>query len=368
MSFFDEDDEPRTRVRRRRAAAARAPGAPDPHTARIRQAVLLGVSLLVLVILVFVVKSCRDSAKKSSLRDYNRAVASTVADSDRQVGKPFFDLMRNPPSGDLQAQISQYRVLAQQQYDQAKRIDTPGDMTDAQRSFLITMEERRDGLAAIADQIRAALSSDATAADKAISGIAGAMQYFLASDVIYESRVVPFIDSSLKDAGVGNQRIQRSKFLPGVQWLDPNTIADSLGQQISSGGTGTGGRPPAPGLHGTGIDSVAVGDQTLQPEGTPNRIPYAADTEFTVNFTNQGENDETDIKVVLRIEGGAKPIEIQKTVASVPAGTKAAATLGLDQKPPLDTPVTIRVEVRPVPGEKKKDNNTSSYDAAFFQQ
>ena len=44
MSFFDEDDEPGTRVRPRRTAAARAPGAPDPHTARVRQLVLLGAA------------------------------------------------------------------------------------------------------------------------------------------------------------------------------------------------------------------------------------------------------------------------------------------------------------------------------------
>jgi hypothetical protein len=330
--------------------------------------VLAGVFLVVLVLLIFVVKSCRNSAKKDALKSYNREVAAIVADSDRQVSKPFFDLMRNPPAGDLQAQISQYRVQAEQQYQQAKRVSTPGDMVTAQRSFLITMEERRDGLASIADQVRTALSSDAEAADKAISAIAGAMQYFLASDVVYESRVIRLVDTALQKSDVGQQKLQHTRFLPGVQWLDPNVIADSLGTRLSSGGTGGKGRTPAPGLHGTGVDSVAVGSQTLQPAGTPNRIAYAADTEFTVNFTNQGENDETDVKVVLRIEGGSKPIQIEKTVPTVAKGAKAAATLGLDQKPPLDTPVTIKVEVKAVPGEKKTDNNKVQYDAAFFQQ
>ena len=48
-------------------------------------------------------------------------------------------------------------------------------MAPAQRSFLITMEMRRDGLQSIADRIRTALSSDAEAADQAIEEIAGAM-------------------------------------------------------------------------------------------------------------------------------------------------------------------------------------------------
>jgi hypothetical protein len=335
----------------------------------IRQLVLFGGFILVLALLIFVVNGCRNSARENALRDYNRSVASIVGDSDTQVGKPFFDLLRNPGAADLQSQIAGFKVQADQQYQQAKRIDTPGDMTAAQRSFLITMEMRRDGLQAIADQIRTALSSDGEAADAAIREMTGAMQLFLASDVIYASRVLPFIRTELQDADVV-QRVQESRFFPGVQWLDEATVADALGQQLTTGGgNGAGGREPAPGLHGTGIDSVQVGDLTLDSTaGTANRIPYGPDTEFTVNFTNQGENDEVDIDVVLRIEGGPKALRVQKTVPSVAAGAAASATLSLSEDPPLDTPVTITVQVKPVPGEEKKDNNTAEYDAAFLQE
>jgi hypothetical protein len=365
LSFFDEDDEPRTRVRPRRAAPSRG-SVPDRQTVLIRQLVLFGGFILILALLIFVIDGCRDSARESALKDYNRDVASIVRDSDSQVGKPFFDLLRNPSQGDLSTLINGYRVQAESQYQQARRIDTPGDMTAAQRSFLMTMEMRRDGLQSIADRIRTALSSDAEAADEAIQQIAGAMQLFLASDVIYTTRVLPLIESTLREADVGSQQLQRTQFLPGVEWLDESVVADALGQQLSTGGGGNG-REPAPGLHGTGIDSVQVGDVTLTPDAA-NRIAYGPDTEFTVNFTNQGENDETDIVVVLKIDGGAKPLRVQKSVASVPAGTAASATLGLGSTPPLDTPVTITVQVKPVPGEEKKDNNTAEYDAAFFRE
>jgi hypothetical protein len=365
LSFFDEDDEPRTRVRSRRAAPARGPGAPDRQTVLIRQLVLFGGFILILALLVFIIDGCRDSARESALKDYNRDVASIVRDSDSQVGKPFFDLLRNPSQGDLSTLINGYKVQADSQFQQAKKIDTPGDLEAAQRSFLIAMEMRRDGLQSIADRIRTALSSDAEAADRAIQEIAGAMQLFLSSDVIYTTRVLPLISKTLRDADVGAQQLQRTEFLPGVQWLDESVVADALGQQLSSGGTN--GREPAPGLHGTGIDSVTVGDLQLTPDAA-NRIGYGADTEFTVNFTNQGENDETNIDVVLKIEGGPEPLRVQKTVASVPAGAAASATLSLDKPPPLDTPVTITVNVKPVPGEEKKDNNVAEYDAAFFRE
>jgi hypothetical protein len=368
LSFFEEDDEPRTRVRPRRAAASRgAASPPDRQTVLIRQLLLFGGFILILAVLIFIIDGCRDSARETALKDYNRDVASIVRDSDSQVGKPFFDLLANPSQGDLSTLIAGYTVQPESQYPQAKRVDAPGDMTAAQRSFLITMELRRDGLQSVADRVRTALSSDAEAADKAITEIAGAMQMFLASDVVYTSRVLPLIESTLREADVGAQQLQGSAFLPSIRWLEPSVVADALGQQLSADAADGTGRDPAPGLHGTGIDSVQVGDQTLDPSA-PNRIAYGADTEFTVNFTNQGEHDEVDIDVVLRIDGGQEPIRVTRNNASLAAGETAAATLSLDSPPPFDTPVDIIVEVKAVPGEEKKDNNKVEYDALFTQQ
>ena len=53
---------------------------------------------------------------------------------------------------------------------------------------------------------------------------------------------------------------------------------------------------------------------------------------------------------------------------SVAAGATATATLRLDCAPPLDTPVTITVQVKPVPGEEKKDNNTAEYQALLARR
>jgi hypothetical protein len=49
----------------------------------------------------------------------------------------------------------------------------------------------------------------------------------------------------------------------------------------------------------------------------------------------------------------------------VAAGQSANAELPLEQQPPLDTAVTIRVNVARVPGEEKVDNNKSEYPALF---
>jgi hypothetical protein len=371
LSFFDEDDEPRTRVRPRRPATAAAgsrPPAPDHQQVLLRRAALGGGILLALILLVFIVRGCQNSAQENAMRDYNQDVGALARASDQEVSEPLFNLLRNPTQGDdLSSQINGFRGQADDQYKQAQQISTPGEMTPAQRSFLMTMEMRRDGLQSIADNVRTALSSDAEAADEAIQAIAGAMSMFLASDVIYESRVVPIIDHQLQENDIGNQTLQRSQFLPGRQWIDPTTVADALGQQLSSGGgNGSNTGEPAPGLHGTQLDSVTVGDVTLDPAAA-NRLTYGPDTEFTVNFTNGGEHDEFDIQVTLKIEGGPEPLQVRKTVPSVAAGAAATATLGLPSDPPFGTPVTISIQIRPVPGEEKKDNNSAEYDAFFSQ-
>src|SRR5829696_8759257 len=314
LSFFDEDDEPRSSPRPRRSAAMGDPSA-DQQTLMVRRAVALGGLLLLLILLFFTVRSCASSRKESALKDYNREVSSIIRESDTQVGQPFFQLLGQ--AGDespqvLQTNISGYRVQAEAQLKQARNLDVPDEMKDAQQSLLMALEFRRDGLGFIAERIRTALGDEGDTANKAVREIAGAMQMFLSSDVLYQSRAVPFIKRGLDDAEIGGQRIASTRFLPGIEWLSEQTVAAQLGQQLSgSGGRNTG--EPAPGLHGTGLDSVTVGDTELQ-TGEPNRIPAAEDTTFVVRFTNQGENDEFDVKVTLRIEGDGKPIRVSRTI------------------------------------------------------
>ena len=52
-------------------------------------------------------------------------------------------------------------------------------------------------------------------------------------------------------------------------------------------------------------------------------------------------------------------------IPKIAQGEKATVTLPLNKTPPLDTAVTINVNVAPVPGEKKTDNNKSTYPAIF---
>ena len=193
-------------------------------------------------------------------------------------------------------------MQAESQLKQAKALSVPDEMKGAQQSLLLALQFRRDGLAAIAEKIRTALGDEGEAANTAITQIAGQMQTFLASDVLYQTRVAPLIKHALDDAEIGGQKIASSRFLPGIEWLSEKTVAAELDQQLTGGTRKTG--EIAPGTHGTGLESVTVGNTKLQPDA-PNRLPASADTAFVVRFTNQGENDEFDVKVT-RQRGGRR--------------------------------------------------------------
>ena len=96
-----------------------------------------------------------------------------------------------------------------------------------------------------------------------------------------------------------------------------------------------------------------------------NRVTASANTPIVVKFTNQGENDEFDVKVTVSIEGGDKPIKVSRTVDTIARGATAEASLTLGKAPPIGSAVTVKVTVAKVPGEQKTDNNTASYDVLF---
>jgi hypothetical protein len=378
VSFFDEDDEParttartrqqraaRPRPRPRRASPAGGRGGPDQQALLVRRmGAIIGIAVLILLLGVLV-HSCSTSRHKTALEDYNRQV-NELATSSAGTGAEFFRQLGQAPNqspNDLQTAVSSYKVQAEQQLKQAQNLSTPDDMKAAQQSLLIALELRRDALGAIAADIRTALGDQATAAGRAIHSIAGQMRAFNASDVLYQQRVVPFIKSTLTDAKLGSTIVE-SNFLPDVAWMSPQFVAGKLGQQINSGGTASN-QPTGPGLHGTGLNGTSYGSTTLQP-GVTNRLAYVSGQAFTVSFTNQGDNDEFNVKVTLQIaRASGSPITVNKTVQKIAKGEKATVTLPLNRTPPLDTALTLTVNVAPVPGEKKTDNNHSSYPTIF---
>jgi hypothetical protein len=203
-------------------------------------------------------------------------------------------------------------------------------------------------------------------AGNAIKSMAAQMQTFLASDVIYTTRYLPGLYSTIKGQGLANDvpipDVLRAPkgFLAHIDWLDPNKVAQKLTGAASASTTA------APGLHGTGL--VAV---TVQPAGTALSTAGASDIRaakglsFDVQVQNQGQNEEKGVTVKLTISGAGKPISVSQQIDTIAAGATQTAAIPLPSLPPTGRPLTIKVAVTPVPGEQKTDNNSQSYQAVF---
>lgn len=374
VSFFDDDEPPTRQARPRRPAGARtgapagtrtrpaAAGGGDPQQLMVRRAVALGVGALVLILLVLGVRGCLDSRTDNALKDYTRQVAAIATDSDDQVSRRLFEVLaggQDTAVADLQQNVNQVRVVADEDLKRARALDTPGEMVDAQRNLLDVLTFRADGVEKIAEDLP---SLDGDQAEDAANRIAGQMSAFLASDVIYSQRVVPFIQQALGDRGITDQPIPASTFLTDAQWLDPGFVR----KQLTGKGAGRTSSTPAPGTHGHGLLSVSVGDTTLVPD-TTNRVAAPANPVFNVKFANQGENDEFDVNVKVGISGGSgKAIDVQKRVDQTTAGGgEITVQVPLGQAPPVGEPVRVTVQIVPVPGEVNTDNNEQTYTVIF---
>lgn len=323
---------------------------------------------MLLIIIVLGVKSCSDSAAKAALRSYARDTSGIIRGSDADVSKPLFSLLSGAGSGnakgiELQNQVNNLKVQADDDLHRAQALNVPGSLTEAQRDVLLTLELRRDGVAHIAELLQPALQG--TNGGVAVRRIAGQMRNFDASDVIWSQRVIPLVEDGLKSGGVAvggsdGETVARSAFLRNAAWLDPTYVAAQLGS--SAGGTASG--PAKPGTHGHAVLSVSSGITTLTPSAV-SRIPATPTPSFSVRIQNQGQNDETQVRVRITLTGAGPKAVVTKTLPTTTAGATATATLPLTRKPSIGTVGSLRAEVLPVPGEHKVDNNVQTYQVLF---
>jgi hypothetical protein len=318
--------------------------------------------VIVLILIVLGVHSCQISARNSSLKDYTNSVTSLLQQSDATGSSFFRQLMGGGGASNvtnLENQINQTLAEAKKELDTARGLDVPDEMRPAQANLLLAMQMRHDGIANIAGLIGQALGTS-TSKD-AINQIAAEMARFYASDVLYQDYTAPLIASALHAAGiavggVNGVTIPSSQFLPDIRWLTPAYIATQLHVSVP---TPTG--KIAPGLHGHSLDSVSVAGTTLQ-TGSTNTIPASPPPAFTLNFTNGGQNTETN--VVLKVTVNGTSVSGQTVVPQTTPGQHATGQVTLSSSPPKGTD-QVTATVMPVPGEKNTANNSLSFTVTF---
>jgi hypothetical protein len=369
LSFFDDGDDeapataqrvPRS-PRPRRPSAAAGRGTPDHQTLMVRRGVALVVGLVLLILIIVGISGCLKSQRRSALESYNRNVSSIGTEAVQQVAQPLFKAISGASSKnalDVELQIDQLKMTAQDEASRAKGLSVPGEMAGAQRNFELTADFRASAVGKIAEQIRSALGT--TGAGGAEAQIAGQMEVLLASDVVYAQRVVPLIQQALNDNGIHDQPTSPSRFIDDLGWLDPNTVGTRLTGSASATTSGT----VAPGPHGHSLSAVSVGANALAQAPAVNRVAGGSNPTFTVQVANGGGSTEHNVKVDVTVEAGGKKITATKTIDTTQPGQTASVDIPVTGVP-LSTAARVTVNIEAVPGEKNLANNKGTFTAVF---
>lgn len=371
MSFFDDGEEetavrPSSRAaqrpRPRRAQHAGGPGSLDQHTLMVRRRIAAGVAVVVLIVIVLVINSCVKSQKQQSLKSYNREVSRLAEESDTQIAHPLFVALAGASGKsalDVEEQVDQLRIAAQGIAAKAKGLSVPGEMTSAQRALLLAFDLRVEGMTKLAALVPQALGGKNK---QAITQIAGDMEIFLASDVLYSQRVAPLIAQTLSSNGIQDLPTSSTRFVPNVGWLEANTVT----ARITGVGTSSSPSTTVSGNHGSALKTVSVGTNTLATEPTLNHISGGGNPTFTVQVEDSGEFSETNVKVDVTVTAGGKQYKASHVIEKTEAGKSLNVEIPVSGIP-LGVASKIQVNVEGVPGENDLENNKSTYLAIFGQ-
>jgi hypothetical protein len=326
----------------------------------VRRRWAVGLGIVAVLVIVLFVSSCLKGQKTQSLKTYNHDVSQIAQESVTQVSKPLFVALTNASGKsalDVEVQIDELLKESQTIAAHAKGLSVPGEMASAQRDLLLTLDLRVEAMTKLAAQLPSALGGQAK---QASAKIAGDMEIFLASDVIYSQRVVPLIQQTLATNGIHGLSTAPSVFLPNVGWVEPATVLSRLtGKATSSSQSGL-----APGTHGSALISTSVGTTALAAEPTLNHVSGGGNPTFTVTVENAGESQETNVKVNVTITAGGKQYKATHSVNSIQAGSKANVEIPVAGVP-VGAASKVEVEVAPVAGETNDENNKSTYLAIF---
>ncbi len=365
---FFEDLETREEAPPQERRAGRPPGGPPPRrphtgpglTPTLRLIGLIAFAILVIVLLVFWVESCQGSGKKKSYSTYMEKV-STIANDSVAISKQLRTALTT--AGIKPNALAQkLNGLAQQQQQDLAATDQlkpPGPIRQQSISMQEALQLRVKGLRGLSDTFRrTAGSKNATgaAAQLALYG-----QRLVSSDTVWLDLFrIPAI-AELKDQGITGVAVPASKFVDDPSFGTPGywkPVFERVNGSVPKPGT-TGG------FRGTMLVSTkALPSGTVLSTSQETTVKAGTNLGFEVTVEDSGDSQEVGIKVTLTIEQ-ASPITQTQVIDSINPGQQKTVTFTNLQNVEYTSKVTVKVDVAPVPGEARTDNNSASYPVIF---
>lgn len=361
FDFFDESptveaaERERSTPRRGPRLPTRPPGGTQPSLFRL--GILIAGAILLAVVLVIWVQSCRSGQKKAEYRDYMEEVAGRASESE-QIGRQLNQIITTPgiKLNDLRDELDGLRQRSEQVLASARELDPPGPLREEQERLVQALEFRVTGLDGLAQAFTQVQGTRDTA--EAGARLAIPAQRLVASDVVYQDLFYEGSRTVMGEEDVQGIPIPESQFVQNADLVSPSQwtlIVERLTRP------GTGGV-----LHGNQLVGVLVqpGAQQLSPT-EDNTVKASDRLSFQVMVKNSGEAQETQVKVSLTIQQSPQPIRDEQFIDLInPGETKTVVFRDLGTVS-FGTRTTLKVNVEPVAGETNTANNTAEYQIIF---
>ncbi len=329
--------------------------------------VIAAVALVIVVLVAALgIHSCQVTQTDNSLKDYNTSVRLLMKESNATGDNVFKALSRGASTsneGVLQTKLNTAAGHAEAQLSQAASFSVPGQMQKAQQNLLLTLQMRHDAIGSIARSIEPAVGN--TTREAAIEAITAANAQIYASDVVYKGYVLPEIVGALQSAGiavggVSGEVLNEGQVISDLGWLQQSFVETTLGTPVASSSSTT---TTVTGLHGHALNFVSVAGSELNPApGSNPSIPASPPPTFTLNITNGGDFNESNVGCKVSVTGLSDTGTATIAQTSPKQTTTCAVTL-----PSAPTPGTygVTAEVLPVPGETNTKNNLLTFSITF---
>jgi len=373
FDFFEEEEPPTQESARERfiprrgpRGPQRPPSAPTNLTPLLRLIGLIAFAILIVVLLVFWIQSCQEAGKDKTYKNYMSKV-SEVAGSSQQIGKQLSQalLAQGVKEAQVEQRISGLAHQEQLDVERAREITPPGTLRDEHSALIQALQFRVSGLNGLASALAATAKTKDTTRAGAV--LADQMQRLLASDVIYEDSFKAPAAAELSRQGVtgtnssGGPLVPDSNFLQSSDLVTTQAMVTVLGKirgsTVTTGGTG---------LRGTNLVSVKAFPQGVElSTSTQTTVIVRTNLSFQVTVEDSGDSQEANIPVTVQIVQGKGTIKRTATIGFINPGEQKTVSLTNFGAVDFSTPATVKVEVQPVEGEKKIDNNSADYKVLF---
>jgi hypothetical protein len=328
----------------------------------LRLLALIAVIVAVLVFFGLVIQSCASTSKHDEYSSYVDHVSRIAKGSQDDGAAVATALTTGGSATDIAKSLDGIAEQERQNVSAASDLDPPGQLRPENERLVDALQLRVEGVQNMADILRSTTKSN-TSGDATL--LANQGDRLVASDVVYSDLYQAPATQVMKEQGVSGVTIPDSVFVTSRDLYTEHSFQLML-QRLAGASTGGG---KVTGLHGTNI----IGTKAL-PAGTPlsqtteTTVKASTDLAFATTVQNSGDYQEVGVKVTMTLQrdNGGKALVQTQTIDHINPGQEVTVKFtNLNVTGFFALNSHLRINVKPVPGEVRVDNNKASYPVIF---